>query len=64
MAFPVGPYAAFSNIKEGSSLGSCYTAHIKNYFKDIFFCQKNGGGSNSWYLFTFITDLWIEFLRL
>lgn len=42
MAFIVCPYAAFSNIKEGSSLGSCYTAHIKNYFKDRLLASKRG----------------------
>lgn len=43
MAFTVCPYAAFSNIKEGSSLGSCYTARIKNYFKDMLLSRKRGG---------------------
>lgn len=42
MAFTVCPYAAFSNIKESSSLGSCYTAHIKNYFKDMLSARKGG----------------------
>lgn len=42
MAFTVCPYAAFSNIKENSSLGSCYTAHIKNYFKDMLSARKGG----------------------